>query len=326
MAFVAIALCAWSGFLVALACGTSLKVGIIGGAIIGVAAAAALLWKFTIRSKTEEYRIETLKQLKPLFEHDVKALKVFERLQEQWFVKDLQPFTQTHENHLLHKDITVITEAAKAHRKDVQKVWRVFVENLHGSEVINPDKRRVTLDFSYELQRLEGPLPQMQGQVYTHPNLPSDEELDQMVRLQEVCFGDGFTFVREALKEKLRASEHAMCVVVKDPTSQKLVGFAWVYERPEGLTLAGIAREPGAICSLPLAEGQPPVSMGEYMIKQIQNKMIPGQVMRLHVRESNDAAVQLYKKCDFKTEETLRGYYTNPRESAYHMAYQKPPG
>ena len=43
------------------------------------------------------------------------------------------------------------------------------------------------------------------------------------------------------------------------------------------------------------------------------------EFLSLEVRESNEAAISLYKKADFKKEGTRKGFYENPREDGIIM-------
>ena len=43
--------------------------------------------------------------------------------------------------------------------------------------------------------------------------------------------------------------------------------------------------------------------------------------IRLHVRISNNIAIKLYNSYDFKIEDTMENYYTNPDENAYSMIW-----
>jgi len=320
-----IALFAWVGFALTLLVGSSLKVGLICGGFVGAIAGGYFGWTIPTNTKTDQYRLATLKQLRPLFESDPRALEIFKRMQTNWFAKGLNRFEQTYHNTLLHKDLTVITEKAKTNRSDVQRVWKIFLDNLHGQEVVNADQRVVTLDLSYELLRLEGQMPQMESQVYAHPNLPPDEELDQIAAIQDVCFGQPYVATKAFLKQKLSESDQTLCIVIKDPDRNKVVGFAYTCLINGELTLGGIARDPGAVCKMPGPAGQPDISMGKHLIEEIQKRMIPEQVLRLHVRESNYSAIGLYQRCGFQLGEKVEDYYKkHPAEGAYPMVYQKP--
>lgn len=57
---------------------------------------------------------------------------------------------------------------------------------------------------------------------------------------------------------------------------------------------------------------------GEKLLKSVLDDV---DNVDLHVRESNDAAIQLYNKCGFVKKETIENYYTNPTENAFIMFY-----
>lgn len=275
--------------------------GAIVGTILGVVFARLIKFQTTIG----QYRIDTLKQVESA-QVNPKALAALQNLQN-FFAKPLYQFHQTYQNHDLHQLISRVTPNISPDRPDVLKVWEAFLKHLDKSKVLNADGEWIELDFSLELERLQ------KKEVAAAPvewlNTSSsqlDEDLEQIEKLESVSFGKGYTATKEKFKEILATIPGSGIAVIRKKGTNEILGFSLLYPEGNSICLSGIARKPGAT----------DLAIGKSLMKAIIDRYPPYQPMHLHVRQSNQIAIQLYKQFGFIESEVLKGYYPHgPREN-----------
>ncbi len=225
--------------------GFSVMTGAIVGGVIGLVASVVLGYLTPFPSKIAQYRLDTLNNVFAQLGKDKKIEDKFKGL-KNFLTYPLEKFKQTFQNHEIHNALTFVADRITyAQRPDLKKVWKVFLEHLNHTKVLYPDGQTVELDFTAELDRLEGKhiIPEMD--VLDPESSTYDEDLQQLEALQRVCFGRVGTFVKDLLKQEL-AHPDSGCVVARREGSQEIIGFGW-YSKKEGIVnINGLGHAPGA--------------------------------------------------------------------------------
>jgi len=107
-------------------------------------------------------------------------------------------------------------------------------------------------------------------------------------------------------------------------TTQNPFASYWVLEKDQniiayiGLWLMGTQAQ---VTTLGVIKGEQKqgyaLTLLNHAFNLCENVGIP--ILSLEVRVSNQAAIHLYQKCDFRIEAIRSNYYTNPDEDAYLM-------
>lgn len=287
--------------------GISVTSSAIGGAVVGTLAGLVLAYLIPYPSKIGQYRLDTIRDIESQLGTDKRSEHKFGEIRTL-LNYPLTNFRQTFDNHSIHNTFTFIADKiVDAHREDLKNVWKVFLEHLNHTKVMIPDGSTVVLDFSAELDRLEGKKMEYQMEMLD-PNSPTyDKDLEQVEGLERVCFGKVGTFTQAQLKSAL-AQEGSGCAVARRKDSQELIGFAW-YRRDKGkVDICGVGHAPGAAM----------LKIGDQLMWGVINAQKPDQTVKLQVRKSNPA-VWLYKRWHFEQKEVKVGYYDDPKEDSIVM-------
>lgn len=280
---------------------------ILGTAIATLAALVA--GAFFIRilsfpSPLKNYRIQTLEQIKSTLSNP-RALHAIQNL-EGFFSAPFIRFPHMNTNHQLHNEITVICDAIDPSRDDVKKVWKQFLDHIHGRKIQTPDGGRVKLNFQREMYRLYGDKIEPELAQLNLRDPLSDRALDQIVHLQEVSLGKGHTFS----KVELKAAENARCLISREKGKSRVLAFIFAQEEENVVTIKALARNPG-VCRL---------GLGNALLTSLLRSYPKETKIQLQVRASNQAAIRLYEFWKFEKKEELPGFYkSGPAEDGHLM-------
>lgn len=144
------------------------------------------------------------------------------------------------------------------------------------------------------------------GELVIRPMTYSD--LDEVVRLEKMCFGFG-AWSRGAFAQELKRGPKSYFVVAR--VGEVLVGFAGWRQEDEEAHVANIAVHPKM-------RGR---KIGELLLRVILEKAVERGLNSslLEVRKSNIVAQNLYRKYGYKVLTIRRGYYQFPLEDAVVM-------
>lgn len=286
--------------------------GALIGGVVGLVGGIFVSMMMKIPTLVDEYRIATLNQIKQTTSDD-RVQKAIKRL-KLYLQSPLVRFKQTYMHHFLHNEITVITKSVSTAQLDVQKVWRAFLTHLDKRPVINADGNKIALDFSRELNILDGTDEFLLGiPEQLDPNsLAHDSDFQEIEEIQKISFGIVGTFNKNLMKDLLRQDPDNFCLGIR--RCGKIVAFAWVIKDGDEMYIAGLARRPEIAG----------VNLGSKLMKHILFKLKEQTPIYLHVRISNTAKT-LYEAWGFKTESLIPNYYSQgPKESAYKMRLDWP--
>ena len=134
----------------------------------------------------------------------------------------------------------------------------------------------------------------------------SKEDVDQVVRLEKICFSDPWS--KETFMEELQLKV-AIPFIVK--LEEKVVGYTCLWHLDDQLEVANFAVSPDHRRK----------GIGEKLIKRIllEAKERGCKNIVLSVRESNKAAINLYTKFGFAEVGRRKKYYRLPIEDALTM-------
>ncbi len=134
----------------------------------------------------------------------------------------------------------------------------------------------------------------------------SRADVDQVVRLEEICFSDPWS--KDMFLDELRL-KLAIPLVVK--LKEKVVGYTCLWHLDDQMEVANFAVSPDHRRR----------GVGQTIIKRIlwEAKQRGCKSIVLSVRESNKAAFNLYTKFGFVEAGRRKGYYRSPPEDALAM-------
>jgi len=231
---------------------------------------------------------------------------------KQVLARNTIQFAQCYEHHALHQEVTDITDAIKT-KEDLKPIWKVFLNGLKGTPVHYPDGTTIYLDFSQELKRLNGVVQNLITETLD-PKSPSlDQDIDQVYRLEEECFGEKNTFSRREYKA-LFSKKDTTTIVVRDQSTKTILGvlFYRVEESPEGPQLH--------ICRVGRKAEAAKLKIGDKLFSHLFSKNLKAyRKIFLEVRKSNGPAIALYRKFGFEKVKCTPSYYSYPKEAAYIM-------
>lgn len=299
--------CAVFGGSIGLALGFFVGTGVLGGAVVGLVSTLVLSYLTPFPSKIAQYRLDTLNNVFGQIGKDKKVLDKFNGL-KNFMSYPLEQFRQTYQNHELHNALTFVGDRINySQRPDLKKVWKAFLEHLNHTKVVNPDGMVVELDFTSELERLDGKQIQYEMDIIDPQSPTYDQDLQQIEDLQKVCFGKVGTFVKDQLKQEL-AQPGAGCIVARRQGGQEIIGFGWYSQKDGIVTINGLGHAPGAVR----------LSIGDRLLTGIIRSHQQGQTIQLLMRESNPAGA-LYANWGFVEKGKIPNYATDPLEDALSM-------
>lgn len=288
--------------------GISVTSSAIGGAVVGTLAGLVLAYLIPYPSKISQYRLDTIQDIESQLGTDKPTNAKFKTLKE-FLPYPLNKFRQVFDNHTMHSLFTFIADKiVDKNREDLKNVWKVFLEHLNRTKVMIPDGSTVVLDFSAELDRLEGKKVDYEMEMLDSKSPTYDKDLEQVEGLERVCFGEVGTFSKAQLKSEL-AYEGSGCVVARRKDNQELIGFAWYRLEKGRVTICGVGHAPGAAM----------LQIGEKLMQRVISAQKPDQPVQLQVRKENYAARRLYERWCFEEKEVKPNYYDDPKEAAIVM-------
>jgi len=199
--------------------------------------------------------------------------------------------------------VTVVTDSLSSARPDIKKVWKTFLGHMHGHICSYPAGLEIPLDFTFELDRLDGKYGDYDIEALDTSNRA---DLERVVELQTESFGEGAVFPADRL-----AKEMVHGYVARSTEDRSIIGFVWTAQDKKSSgkqCVMGLGRSPGA-CRL---------SIGENLMRQLIESY-PTTELVLQVRQSNTPARLLYQKLGFSGIKKIENYYTHPSEDAIYM-------
>jgi ribosomal-protein-alanine N-acetyltransferase len=222
---------------------------------------------------------------------------------------------QSFDNHTFHHAVTLLTEEAKK-QPGLIKTWGTFLQGLQGMPVNYPDGRCVPLDFSLELQRLNGIQVTIQTEKLNPFASNFCKTVHQICKVEEECFTGNGVWTEQALQDAFR-SPNGHCIVARRKETGEVLGFLW-YMQKQGMS----GRPDWHICGVGRTADSARLGIGESLFKEFMKQIFPDQEgAYLQVRASNEAAIALYKRYGFNVVQRERNYYEAPLEDALIMRF-----
>lgn len=232
-------------------------------------------------------------------------------------IKQKRPIhlNQSSDNHAFHHAVTILTEEAKK-QPGLIKTWGAFLQGLHGTPVKYPDNRWVRLDFSLELQRLNGIKVTIQTEKLNPFASHFCKTVHQVCKVEDECFTDNGIWPEQALQNAFR-DPNGHCIVARRGETGEVLGFLW-YMQKQGRS----GRPDWHICGVGRTADSARLGIGESLFKEFMKQISLDQDgAYLQVRPSNDAAIALYKRYGFKVVERESNFYRAPLEDALIMRF-----
>ncbi|HSX11976.1 MAG TPA: N-acetyltransferase [Rhabdochlamydiaceae bacterium] len=299
------------------------------GGVIGLATAlviAFLLHKKEL-SPLQQYRLATLEQIErdqpKLAELVLQAKKVFLQVSDEKL-----RFYWAAEHHALHDLITKITlSAPMKDRKGLKEVWEKFLKNSNGIELSYPQGPKHQLDFSMELERLDGKEIAFRT-VWLNPRFSSFEKVLQEITALELET-DGWASNVDpnrydiGLRERFSKKDSPdRCILVRRKVTNELLGMLWYEFKPNNKKSQHIPKESIHICYVARKSNAAQLHIGRALLNEFFSKVsIALSAIDLKVRAHNEPAKKLYENFGFVVEGTDPNYYSFPREDALVMRF-----
>ena len=133
------------------------------------------------------------------------------------------------------------------------------------------------------------------------------EHLDQIVEVEKECFSTPWS--KQSFVEEIENNHLACYFVALD--QNEVIGYIGMWS---------IVGE-GHITNLGIKPSHRKMGIGTKLINEIINYSLINNIgsITLEVRESNDKAIELYKKFEFEVLGARKDYYTKPKEKALIM-------
>lgn len=282
--------------------------GAVGGVIGAVAAFVLSLFEDRPFVKRSEFSFESIAKA---FQDNPRVQESIKKIEE--VVKQKLPrFDQSFRNHEFHCHVGLINDLVRF-RPDLKPLWRTFVESLQGMKVLYPDGRVVPLDFSMELERLEGKPINFEVEELDPKSPHFNQDLKEIFAIEAECFSDQEHFqtvVNTNGVSIIFRHLHFKCYIARRTDTKAIAAFTWTREQDQLLTLTSVGRKAGAS------------RLG--VMQQIFNRIFAQDLSRfkqieLQVRKTNQSAINLYKANGFESVQNLPQYYKCPTEDAYLM-------
>jgi len=135
----------------------------------------------------------------------------------------------------------------------------------------------------------------------------SENDLEEVARLERLCFSDPWS--RRSFEEELK-HRFSIPLVVKSGT--KVIGYACLWHIDDQMEIANFAVSPEF-----RRKGIGKMTMERVLAEAERRGCLS---VMLSVRESNEAALNLYAKSGFVEVERRKNYYRVPTEDAIIMA------
>lgn len=133
----------------------------------------------------------------------------------------------------------------------------------------------------------------------------SDRHLDAILEIEKSCFSSPWS--RSALENQMRSRQ---CSFIAAVSGEAVLGYAGLMSVVDEGYISNVAVSP-QFRRLGVAD-----ALIDELIARTRDKL---SFMTLEVRESNTAAIELYKKHGFKTVGIRKNYYDRPKEDALLM-------
>jgi ribosomal-protein-alanine N-acetyltransferase len=134
----------------------------------------------------------------------------------------------------------------------------------------------------------------------------SQEDVEEVARLERLCFSDPWS--KSSFEHELK-NRFSIPLVVK--SNERIVGYSCLWKIYEQMEIATIAVSPE------FREKGIGRMMMNWIVREARKRGCKSVI--LSVRESNKAAISLYRAFEFVESKRRKGYYRHPDEDAIIM-------
>jgi ribosomal protein S18 acetylase RimI-like enzyme len=291
------------------ACVGALLGSIVVGAVLGGAVGFLFGLYFCeaeIEAETEEFEEVIWNFPATELREKITESRVLEAIDktEQVFSKALK-FDAAYDNHALHNELTIITEAVRKQYSELQRIWSAFLRQKRVA--LFPDGRKVQLDFSLEQKRLDGKVVELYAERLTRF---TDRDVEDIGGILRESFSGGELADGDLLKPQYLTEwiKKEPCLVVRDREGGRIMGLLR-YNKKERL-----GKTTWHISCVGRKAGAARLGIGDLLFKTLKD-ITGSDSCSLHVRQKNVEAQRLYRKYGFQQVELKENYYRN--ENAY---------
>ncbi|NGX47196.1 MAG: hypothetical protein K1000chlam3_00568 [Chlamydiae bacterium] len=286
--------------------GISVFTGTLAGGVLGLIAGIAMAMLTKLPTNVEEYRIETLDQIKSITGNP-RALSALKTLRDFFYY----PFKELQQNshlHLLHGELAAVGDFIDSNRADARKVWSEFLTHLNATPFSTPDGEKALFNGASLLNRFSGKLKQVKREWLSSWS-PSDEDLQSIEQIGKEAFGKSYAFPADRIKKTLAEYRPSGMRIARNKETEEILGFGWYYTENGVVKIAEIARKPEA-CRL---------NIGCDILQEIINAQKPGQPIQICLRRSNPFIGRLQNWKFVRIQELPKYYDTAPPEDGILM-------
>jgi ribosomal-protein-alanine N-acetyltransferase len=221
-------------------------------------------------------------------------------------------FSASHENYVFRNDLVVITNLAM-NRKELIAPYRVWLNALNGTMISYEDGTQIPLDLSFEIDRLEGRTVSYSIEVFNPRTSNVQADLNQLLALETECFGVSETHKSNDL-HKLMVSSESIFYFARRTGGNEILGYVYVAKEEDAkhhplLHICGIGRKAGATN----------LGLGKALLTRMMSDNATKLPIFLEVRSRNEAAIDLYRKLNFRTVKRVPDHYDAPSDAALLM-------
>ncbi|NGX39059.1 MAG: hypothetical protein KR126chlam1_00379 [Chlamydiae bacterium] len=279
--------------------GFSATKGAIGGALIGIVVGIIGLSQMNFSSPLADYRIKTLEQIDATIS-DPRAKEAIRRLKE-FFRSSLTRLAHPYTHHMLHKELTLVTDHVDPNREDLQKVWRPFIENIHETKISDFEHNPITLDLSWELDRGNKQKLDPEARWLNSKEEDFEKAIEQIDALQKVSFYSEERIPAQELKKEIEEGRRH-CLVIEQKEGGNLLGYALIrlveIEEQKVFEISALARKPEAVG----------LWIGSHLLQKVLQKVLqklPPEAPAQVTLSKKNPATTLFAKFGFKLKNEL---------------------
>ncbi len=271
----------------------SVFAGAIGGGLIGLIAGIAMAMLSKLPTKVEQYRLETLKNIKSVI-GNARALKTMKNL-EDFFYYPFTQFIQPFHHHMMHCELAIIGDAIPQDRPDARKVWTEFLDHLDSTPLLAPDREKIVLNTAFQLSRFSGKTIKIQKEWWD-PKQSLDWEIIEKIGRE--AFGNDYAFSAEKIKTTMEENLPSGLCFARNEETKEILGYGWYYTEDGTVHIPEIARLPEA-CSL---------NIGKDLLYEILTNLRSEPMVQISIRKSNPFIERL-KGWKFEVEKELPKHF-----------------
>lgn len=269
------------------------------GAVIGLVFGAYLTGKIKLPSNIEKYRISVFDQLRSVTSNP-KSLEISEGLRD-FFYQPFIGFREFYHHHLLQAHLALFGDHIDPTRPDASKIWKDFLNHLHGSPLASPDGEKITFNTSFLLRRIEkDQVNYAVAQLNTWSNPLKEEDLEQIQSIARSGFGKDSAYTKDQLLSKLKAS--GKIFAAKEQSTGKILGYGWFFLENGTVHIPEIARLPEV----------PKTNIGVVLLVEIIRAQKPGQPIEITLGKNNPYRQKL-ESYGFVPTKEIPKHYTKPK-------------